>query len=483
MALTIDKLIANKDKARGAKFEEYNDLTDELKTLRAAESYTPEQRARVEEIKVRKGAISGELDAIDAEIADLKRELEDDDKLERMQAKVERSDAALPAGDDRVRVGQEPRTYTRETAASGLSFFRDAFGHAQGDIDARERLERHAREVKVEGEMSARAVASGTFGGLIVPQYLIEMAALKLRAGRGVANIVSRHQLPAQGMNLVIPRGTTGASTDVQASENSGVSATDEVWQDLTVPVRTIAGQADVSRQALERGDGVDELMYLDLTRSYAASLGSQLIGGSGAAGQVLGILNTGGIGAATAFGAAVTTTNLNSKIAGAEAAIWSGGMGLAPDVLVMHPRRWGWLIGQVDANGRPIVVANTNGPQNAFGVGGFGGDALADAPVQFVGIHSSGVPVMVDLNIGTANGTLNEDVILALDSDELHLWEDGDGMPKQLRFEQTTGGSLTTKLVVYNYVAFTAGRYPQAVAKVGGIDTVAGNGLIAPVF
>jgi len=484
MALTIQKLIENKDKARGAKFEEYNDLTDELKNLRAADSYTDEQRARLEEIKVRKGTISGELESIDADIAELKRELEDDEKLERMQLKSERSGADLPAGsDDRVRVGQEPRTYTRETGAKGLSFFRDAFGYSQGDLDARERLERHAREVKVEGEMSARAVASGTFGGLIVPQYLIEMAALKLRAGRGVANIVSRHQLPAQGMNLVIPRGTTGSSTDVQASENSGVSATDEVWQDLTVPVRTIAGQADVSRQALERGDGVDELMYLDLTRSYAASLGSQLIGGTGAAGQVLGILNTGGIGAATAFGAAVTVTSLNSKIAGAEAAIWSGGIGLAPDVLVVHPRRWGWLIGQVDTTGRPIVVANTNGPQNAFGVGGFGGDALADAPVQFVGIHSSGVPVMVDLNIGTANGANNEDVILALDSDELHLWEDGDGMPKQLRFEQTAGGSLTTKLVVYNYVAFTAGRYPQAVSKVGGLDTVAGQGLIAPVF
>jgi hypothetical protein len=382
-----------------------------------------------------------------------------------------------------ARVGNEPRTYSRQSEKEGLSFFRDAWGHHRGSTEARARIERHAREVEVNKEMSERAVASGTFGGLVVPQYLVEMAAIKLRAGRGTANIVSRHQIPETGMNLVIPRGTTGASADVQASENVNVSNTDEVWQDLTVPVRTISGQQDVSRQALERGQGVDELIYLDLTRAYGADLGYQVINGSGANGQLLGILNTGGIGAATAFGAAVTAQNLNSKIAGAEAFIWSGGQGLAPDVLVMHPRRWGWLLGQVDTNGRPIVVANSNGPQNAIGVGGFGGDALADAPVQFVGMHNTGVPVLVDLNVGTANGTNNEDVVMALDSDELHLWEEGDGMPRQLSFEQTAGGSLTTKLVVYGYVAFTAGRYPQAVAKVGGLDTAAGNGLIAPVF
>jgi hypothetical protein len=55
--------------------------------------------------------------------------------------------------------------------------------------------------------------------------------------------------------------------------------------------------------------------------------------------------------------------------------------------------------------------------------------------------------------------------------------------MPAQLRFEQTLGQNLTTKLVAYGYAAFTAGRYPQAVSRVGGADTAAGNGLVAPTF
>jgi HK97 family phage major capsid protein len=482
MSLTLTKLIEAREASRSAAFEKFNDLTDELKQLRGLDAHTPEQAARVTEIKDEKARHAADAERFAAEIAEFKREMSDDEKLERLQGKATPA-AGKPAYDEVARVGEEPRTYSRQSEKEGLSFFRDAWGHHKGSTEARARIERHAREVEVNKEMSERAVASGTFGGLVVPQYLVEMAAIKLRAGRGTANIVSRHQIPETGMNLVIPRGTVGASADVQASENVNVSNTDEQWQDLTVPVRTISGQQDVSRQALERGQGVDELIYLDLTRAYGADLGYQVINGSGANGQLLGILNTGGIGAATAFGAAATSQNVGSKIAGAEASIWGGGQGLAPDVLVVHPRRWGWMLGQVDANGRPLVVANTNGPQNAIGVGGFGGDALADAPVQFVGVHNTGVPILVDLNVGTANGTNNEDVIMALDSDELHLWEEGDGMPRQLSFEQTAGGSLSTKLVVYGYVAFTAGRYPQAVAKVGGLDTAAGNGLIAPVF
>ena len=71
----------------------------------------------------------------------------------------------------------------------------------------------------------------------------------------------------------------------------------------------------------------------------------------------------------------------------------------------------------------------------------------------------------------------------LVIDRSNCLLWEEGDGQPKQLRFEQTLGNQLTVKLVVYGYAAFTSGRYPQAVAQVGGFDATAGQGQIAPTF
>jgi hypothetical protein len=255
------------------------------------------------------------------------------------------------------------------------------------------------------------------------------------------------------------------------------------------VPVATIGGQQDVSRQTLERGTpGIDQIVYLDLAGAYHAELDRQVISGSGASGQMLGVLNTAGISAATAFGAAPTAGNLNTKIAGQIAAIAGAGVGVDPELIVMNPRRWGFLTSQVDASGRPVVVPGVYGAMNAFGIntdpGQYGGGDDPNDPraVKVVG-SLQGLPVITDANVPTNVGTNAEDVALVLDADMCLLWEDGDGMPRQLRFEQTLGQNLTVKLIAYGYAAFTAGRYPQAVGKVGGVDSTAGQGLVAPTF
>ncbi|WP_235780855.1 phage major capsid protein [Sinomonas notoginsengisoli] len=480
-----------------------NGLADQLAGFRDAQAAGREvDPAQVRAVRAQKDALDGELDTMKDRLRMYEAEQEADEEVRRAQAQVVPTAAATRAagvggGEYEYRVGgraydsvirtgdtREPRTYDRRTNAQGISFFADAFRFMQGtDGGARDRVERHAREVEHHREMSARATSTGSFAGLVVPQYLVEQAALVLRNGRPLANVVQRLPIPEQGMSLVIPRGTTGASAAVQSSENSAVSSTDEVWANLTVPVVTIAGAQDVSRQSLERGAGVDQLIYMDLVKAYAAAEDTQIINGSGAAGQALGILNTAGIGAATAFGAVAGPANFNLKVAGANNAVYSAGMGLAPELLVMHPRRWSWLCGLVDTTNRPIVQSNLNVAYNTIAQGGLGNQDLANVETPFVGVHNSGLPVLLDLNVPTTVGTLSEDLVLSVDADQLLLWEDGDGMPRQLSFEQTTGGSLTTKLVVYGYVAFTAGRYPQAVAKVGGVDTTAGNGLIAPTF
>jgi HK97 family phage major capsid protein len=404
----------------------------------------------------------------------------------------------LGAGDDpqqRVggaRVGQEQRTYTAERDRRGeTSFFVDAFrAQLLGDVNALGRLQRHAQEVAVEGEGGeTRAVSTGGFGGLVVPQYLVDLAAAVIRTGRAVANTVTSLPLPAQGMSLIIPRGTTGAAVSSQATENSALQNTDEVWTNLTVPVATIGGQQDVSRQSLERGmPGIDVIVYNDLSRAYHAELDRQVITGSGASGQMLGMLNTAGIGAATAFGAAPTAGLLNRKLAGAVATIAGVGVGIDPGLIAMNPRRWGFLTAETDTTGRPLLGLEGNGATNALGVNQQPGSYSAGnnpddpRPVRTVGTMQ-GLPIVSDANVPTNIGTNVEDVALVYDPDVCLLWEDGDGMPRQLRFEQTLGQNLTVKLVVYGYAAFTAGRYPQAVAKVGGVDTGAGFGLVAPTF
>lgn len=389
-------------------------------------------------------------------------------------------------------VTREERTYSREKDTRGeASFFVDAFrAQLLGDVNSLGRLQRHAAELVVEGEgQQTRAVSTSAFGGLVVPQYLVNLAARVIRNGRPLANSVTRLPLPDQGMNVIIPRGTTGAAVNSQATENSALQSTDEVWANLTVPIATIGGQQDVSRQTLERGTpGIDQIVYMDLAGAYHAELDRQVITGSGASGQMLGVLNTASISAATAFGAPITPANFNTKLAGQVAAIAGAGVGVDPELIVMNPRRWGWLTAQVDTAGRPLVVPNAGAGQNVLaanlGPGGYsGGDDPNDYRAVNVVGSMQGLPIITDANVPTNIGTNVEDVVLVMDADMSLLWEDGDGMPRQLRFEQTLGQNLTTKLIAYGYAAFTAGRYPQAVGKVGGVDSVGGNGLIAPTF
>lgn len=476
--MSIQDLLAQVRANAQAKVEERNKKADELATLRDAGET---DQAKVDAVRDAIAAIDGEIAEFRSSIAKYESDIKGEEAARAFASEL--GDAAkeyrAPS-----KVTKEERTYSAEknTRADSVSFFRDAFLFSSANnMAARERLERHAREVEVEGEMSARAAATGSFAGLVVPQYLVDQAALVARAGRPVANSVTHLQIPEQGMQFQIPRGTTGASAAVQATENSAVSSTDEVWSNVTVNVATIAGQQQVSRQSLERGTpGIDSLIYMDLAGAYAVAVDQQVISGSGSSGQVLGILNTSGINQATAFSAAATAQTFYSKVAGQQNAVETTRY-LAPTVIWMHPRRWNWLLTQVDGQNRPLVVPTANG--GAFNAYGVQDGAPDDTPSAKLVGYFQGLPVVTDASIPTSVGTGPEDQVIVARSADLLLWEDGDGMPKQLRFEQTLGNQLTTTLVAYDYIAFTAGRYPTAVGVVGGNAGTAGYGLVAPSF
>lgn len=372
-------------------------------------------------------------------------------------------------------VTKEERTYTAVKDQRGeASFFADAFRMKEGDMNARARLERHAREVTVEGEISQRATTTSSFAGLVVPQYLVEQAAILARAGRPFANTCQRLPLPDQGMVFYITKGTTGAATAVQATQNTNVQNTDQVWADVQVNVQTIAGQQDVSRQSLERGTpGLDSLIYLDLAGAYAVNVDSQVITGTGTGTK--GIQNAGGT-QASAFTAAATVGTFYTKTAGAVNSVLTNRF-LPPTHVLMHPRRWAWLLGQSDSSSRPLVVPVAQGPQNA--TANFGVSPEYGQVVGFI----QGLPVVTDANVPTSVGTGPEDLVFVYRNTDCLLWEEGDGLPRQLRFEETLGNQLTVKLVVYGYIAFTAERYPLGVSIIGGNAGTAGFGLVAPTF
>jgi hypothetical protein len=95
----------------------------------------------------------------------------------------------------------------------------------------------------------------------------------------------------------------------------------------------------------------------------------------------------------------------------------------------------------------------------------------------EFVGTIAGGLPVLVDPNMPTNQGTsTNEDRVFVARVEDFALWEEGGGVPRVFNFEQTAGPGVI-RLAVYGVSAFTAGRYPS------GISQMLGTGLVAPSF
>ena len=363
-----------------------------------------------------------------------------------------------------VRVGEEPLTYGEKASTS---FFRDLYAsQMHHDPAAQGRMARHSSEMEIEHRAAG---TTGNFAGLVVPQYLVELAAELARAGRPFANLCTNMPLPNDGMTLNISRVTTGSSAAVQATENAAVSDTTIDDTLLTVTISVVAGQQNISRQALERGSGIDALIMADLQGAIATALDLGCIYGDGTSGALLGLNNITGKNAITYTDASPTVAEFYPKLMDAIQQINSNRYA-GPDLIIMHPRRAAWLAAAVDGQSRPLVLPQTNVPSNAMGTGPVAGYGLN-------GLQLAGIPVVADANISTTGGAgSNEDSVFVVRRADMLLFESA-GAPSMVRMDQTDGGNLTVKLVAYQYAAAVFGRYPAAISKVSG------TGLVAPSF
>jgi HK97 family phage major capsid protein len=446
----LDKVIERRDAVKAELDEVLEAVAAENRT-----DLTEDESAKVD-------TLVEESRSLDSKIEKLTAQASADAKAAEARSSV--AEVAMPKVGG-TKVTRENRTYTPE---SGLSFVKDAFAAKFGnDYAAAERLARHTREEEIE----RRDVGTGNFAGLVIPQYLVDLAAPLARAGRPTADFATNKMvLPPAGMTLNISRMTTGTSTAVQAAENDAISETNADDTLLTVNVRTIAGQQDISKQAIERGTGIDQFIIQDLIRGWHTTLDNQIINGDGTSGAILGFNGTPGINDVTYNDASPSVEDLYPKLADAYQKIQTN-VYMNPTHWVMHPRRLAFLLAAVDGSKRPLVLPALNGPMNAIATGA-GAAAYGNS-----GYTMFGLPIIADANVSTDGGASGtEDKIYCVNANELHLWEQP-GSPFALNFDATGAGSLTIKSVVYGYAAFTAGRYPGAVSR------ILGTGLVAPTF
>ncbi|MTA78424.1 MAG: phage major capsid protein [Actinobacteria bacterium] len=365
-----------------------------------------------------------------------------------------------------LEVRSEPQTYRPDRPHS---YFVDMAKRSLfGDSEAAARLQRHSLEVAASPEMRAGSRTDGSGGEFVPPAWLISSYVPLARPGRVTADLFAKFALPPNTDSINIPKITTGTSVAAQTADNATVASQDIVTASVTAPVQTYAGSVDFALQLLEQSPiAFDQMIYTDLVRAQAQTIGAAVLTGTGANGQLEGLLTNADTSQITFTSASPTASGLYNAVAQAINAVVTN-LYAMPDAVVMSPRRWLWLTEQVDTSGRPLVVPTAGGSQSV--------NSLAPAEALSLGEPVGmlqGLPVYLDalmpINLGA--GT-NEDRVIVGNFASAHLHESG--VRTQVFFEPGAK-NLTVTARLYSYVACTgAKRYPKAFSIIKGTGLAA---------
>jgi HK97 family phage major capsid protein len=418
-------------------------LTDEKGEKR---NPTAEEKSEFDTLLAQAQATKDELAEINAELKDRQEELDTEERAIALRQRIG------------VVVGDEPLTYAR---GNGNSYLRDlarANVPGGGNTEAQARLARHGQEIRAANMNRT----DGTGGEFVPPLWLMEEFVALARAGRITADLCRRVPLPPGTDSLNLPKVATGSAAAEQADAGV-VQKTDMTTGSASGAVTTIAGQQVFAMQLLDQSPiNFDEVVFQDLLADLAKQIDIYVLNKA-----AIGILNVTGIVSVSYTDATPTVPELYPKVADMTQQIQTNRF-LAPQALVMHPRRWAWILAALDSSNRPLVVPNPQGPTNAFA-------GMTDVRAEGSTGNMQGLPVYVDPNVPTNLGAgTNEDVVIGARFDDLFLFE-GDVRTRAL-FE-TDANTLEVRLQVWEYIAFIGSRYPKAIGK------ITGTGLITPTF
>jgi HK97 family phage major capsid protein len=364
--------------------------------------------------------------------------------------------------DVNVKVMSEPMTYRQ---GAPYSYFKDLA--ARGDNAAGARLARHGQEMRIELEArdkrALRALPEGVQleyrtnpsrlagqGGYFAPPlWLIDDYAPAPRPLRVLADLIPRFPLPAGVSSVNVPRVTTG-ETVATAQDLGATSNTDLVDAAVSSPVVTLVGRGDVANQVLEQSPGgsyLDHVIFQDLTQDYDFKLEQQLVNGTGATGQLLGVIPAAGT-TITYTDAAPTGSKLFPFLGQTIAAV-ANNRKVMPTAWLMSGSRLAWIATSEDSGGFPLIVQGMpEGPQR-----------LATLPAY--------ADMALPSNLGA--GT-NQEVIVACRPEDMLLFE---SEPRTTVSFEPLSNTLEARLQLHNPVAALVARRPLGTAVIQGTGLI----------
>jgi HK97 family phage major capsid protein len=404
-------------------------------------------------------------------------ELDENEERENRAAK-NRLELGLVPGSDRSRFttnGPEVYADPHKAGADSFSFFRDVRNSKLGDWDAADRLARNTKARGMEtraGDMTTVAGAGGTFAP---PLWLVDQFAILARPGRVAADLMVKETLPPGVSSINLPKVASGATASIQQTQNSALSDTAMTTTSVSSGISLVGGKQIVSLQLLQQsGIPFDRVILGDLAADYAQRLDLQVLAGSGANGQLRGLLNAASAGStiytssSPKVSSATSADSFYNRIVSAANTIHTTRF-LPSTAIVMHPNRWAWVLEALDSTTRPLVI--TEGSSfNA--VGTFDGPVAQGSAGQIAGL-----PVYLDANVTITTGAgaaTNQDLVYVLRAPDMTLWESDIQVES---FEQTYADNASILFRCLAYSSYIPDKWG------GSVNLISGTGLVAPVL
>jgi HK97 family phage major capsid protein len=377
--------------------------------------------------------------------------------------------------------GPEIYNDPHEVGADAPSFFRDVYSARRGDWDAADRLSRNQQARGQEsraGDMTTSAAAGGSFAP---PAWLVEQFIALARPGRVTADLMDHQQLPSGVSSINLPKVASGATTAIQATQNSALSDTAMTTTSVSSGISLVGGKQIVSLQLMQQsGIPFDRVILGDLAADYAQRLDLQVLAGSGTSGQLRGALNGAGVGSTVYTSATPKVTSATAadsfynKVIAAATTIHTTRFRPA-NAVVMHPNRWAWVLEALDSTTRPLIV--TDG--SSFNPIGTSAGVVAQGSCG----KFAGLPVYLDANVTTTTGAgaaTNQDLVYVLrgrsgdDPGDLTLWE------SDLQVESFDSTFADQASILFRCMAYSACIVDR---WAGSVNLISGTGLVAPVL
>lgn len=241
-----------------------------------------------------------------------------------------------------------------------------------GNTRARERMDLYAREAGERARSLSKSLSefaldddTTTTAAGLVPDYLSSEIIGLIDNFRPFVDSIPSDPVGDYGMSVIYPKVVTKPDVGVQSTEKTEVTTQAMDIDPVSVDLVTYAGASDVSMQLIERSQPsfVDRL-YAELAGVYAERTDAASIAAV--------------VAAAVAASSTAIVADLSTDAGATYGAFATGAAAIAAaikrpaDTVWVAADRFGELLALVDSEGRPLIVPEEQGPENAQGVGSF---------------------------------------------------------------------------------------------------------------